>query len=228
MKQIGSFIQLFDKEVLYLSLLKLRNAEKAILTVQKAIQESTNLEKEIKILLEDIDWRPHLVACTALLMIHSTNFINDLWKTFDRGSWVNPQLAVVAYFYDNNFSQNAKERLDKRCLIQFELTEPISTLEFHIATGGSGSDQISRKSMASLMALCATIPSLVSYISELSTSEDVKKMLEEDWDKAELLTQEWLREITLCFNKLGIILIRSENKQHFTNDILNILWGIKE
>ncbi|MEM7346092.1 MAG: hypothetical protein AAF485_17775 [Chloroflexota bacterium] len=226
LEQIGPFAQFFDEKGLYLNLLNLWGPEEAVTTIRRAIEESSNLEKEIQILLEDINWRPHLVAGVALLIIKSTDLSHLIWKTFDKGSWVNPQLAVVTYFHDPGFSKQAKERLDKRCPIVFELSESMNRLEFHSATGGSGNDQVSYKSMASLMALCQTIPSLAPYISELSELDDVKKMLDDDWDQAGAITKEWLWGITTCFNQLEIDLVRSENQQHFTQSFVNDLLGI--
>ena len=227
-QQFGSFAQLFTEEVLYLHLLNLGDATKAITTIQKVIQESNDLEKEIQNLLENINWRPHLVAGVALLMIDSMNLSADVWKAFDRGSWVNPQLAVIAFFHDPDFSQRARERLEKRCPIGLELSRPISMLEVHVARGPGGNHQLSCKSMASLMALCPLIPSLAGYVSELSGLEDVQRMIAEDWDKAGRIAQGWLRGITAYFDELGIELIRSENQQRFNKGVINKLLNLGE
>ena len=208
--QIGPFNQLFKKN-LYLRLLRPYDAEGAIATIQNAVKQSTNLEKEIQILLEDDNWRPHLVASVTLLMIKSVNLSNYIWNRFDQGSWVNPQLAIAAYFHDPLFSQNAKERLAKRCPIKFNLSRSMSTLEFHSATGGGGEYQTSCKSLSALMTICKTIPSFSDYITELSAIEDVKKMLKDDVNETKEITNEWLSRITIYFRELKINLTRSEN-----------------
>ena len=74
-----------------------------------------------------------------------------LWRCFDRGSWVAPQLAVSLYCSDPVFAERAKERTAARCPIIdddgfFEgQTQPVSA-----------------KNLASLLRVVAYTPGRVS------------------------------------------------------------------
>ena len=45
--------------------------------------------------IRDTDWRTTLAACTCLLVAREHRFPRDLCDTFERGSWVLPQVAVT-------------------------------------------------------------------------------------------------------------------------------------
>lgn len=54
---------------------------------------------ELTALWRERNWRAHLVAALALLCIDDVpeQLIDEVWAAFDDGSWVTPQLAVVAH-----------------------------------------------------------------------------------------------------------------------------------
>lgn len=60
----------------------------------------------IKLLIENPDWRPDLVACIALLALTPTNrerVLDLYWKRLNIGSWVSPQLVVTLSTVDPDF-----------------------------------------------------------------------------------------------------------------------------
>lgn len=216
-RNFGPFEKLFEGHYAPYKFLLIidQSSKEAVIAVQNTIKESSNLEIELQTLLDDIDWRSHLVAGTAaLLLANNLNLSVNLWMAFDRGSWVTPQLAGFLYFHDPQFSQRAKERLEKRCPVKWEFIEPLSKTEHQQLQGPLEHIRLSKKGMSSLMGICSTIPSLKEYISKLATQEDVKQLLEnERTDWGEGLVEGWLPEMQRCFSELGIELVRAE-EQH--------------
>src|SRR5262245_47832834 len=50
-------------------------------------------------MLEQGNWRPHLVAATAVVLCgYQAEAVRLLWRQLDRGSWVAPQLAAALSF----------------------------------------------------------------------------------------------------------------------------------
>ncbi|MCW9016265.1 MAG: hypothetical protein OQJ89_04815, partial [Kangiellaceae bacterium] len=75
--------------------------------------------EDICLLLSVKNWRPHLLACGAAVLIdRSPKIIDALWDRFDRTSWVCPQIAATLSIVDENFCQNTFERLAKGALIK--------------------------------------------------------------------------------------------------------------
>lgn len=65
----------------------------------------------IKLLLQDSNWRPQLVACVAVAAIAPSKragLINLFWDRVLKGSWVCPQLLVILYLADTDFASFAK------------------------------------------------------------------------------------------------------------------------
>src|SRR5262245_58462764 len=64
------------------------------------------------------NWRPHFVASVAALLSRDrADHASVLWRTFDDGSWVAPQIAVVLYLSDRGFLHEAKRRVLCRCRV---------------------------------------------------------------------------------------------------------------
>lgn len=116
----GAFASLFQKGELdvpaYLTLLNLGpGADVAVARIETALTHETAPADRLA-LFEPINWRPHLVAGVAILVdvAHGVPVreedLRALWYAIDRGSWVSPQLLVVAFFGDPDFGSALRER----------------------------------------------------------------------------------------------------------------------
>ena len=67
------------------------------------------VERDICLVLDATGWRPHLVACVALLCGYTTpKTLWYLWRAIEADSWVSPQLVVTASLVDPEFANNAE------------------------------------------------------------------------------------------------------------------------
>ena len=120
--EFGPFETVFARGSLsvpgYLPLLNLCGGEVQVVLkrIDGAIDESTNPGRYIRRLLQDVNWRMHLVGAVAILLSRDEESlpVDDLWGAFDAGSWVAPQLAVTAFFSDKEFVQRARARVEAR------------------------------------------------------------------------------------------------------------------
>lgn len=63
-------------------------------------------------LLDERNWRGHVIACAAALLGGSSAPLNEaVWRAFDTGSWAAPQLVATAFLIDTQFDTRAEERL---------------------------------------------------------------------------------------------------------------------
>src|SRR5277367_3696802 len=96
----GVFSPLLGSGPGYLNLLNLDplRSKLAVSRVIKCCHSSSDPFLDIARLLDEGNWRPHLVAAVALSVLgYDCAAFTKLWAAFDAGSWVTPQLAVVAY-----------------------------------------------------------------------------------------------------------------------------------
>ncbi len=81
------------------------------------------LKSGVDLLLNDDDWRPHLVALFAICFIdkvYNTNLVSRLWDRLGFGSWVSPQICVVLSYLDDNFDANAKNVINSGANITYK------------------------------------------------------------------------------------------------------------
>jgi len=144
----------------YLALLHLSalEAKVAVSRVVDCCRASENPHLETAGLLDESNWRPHLVAAVALAALpYNRTSITKLWQAFDAGSWVTPQLAVVAYIRDPNFQELAKARILARCPLQTARLTSLFPLQRHVALEPAGARPRSAKAGASLVRLMGHI-----------------------------------------------------------------------
>jgi hypothetical protein len=114
----------------YLSLLNL-NDEKEVTEVIRQIHSSCHssihddddaIYNAVRILLEQRDWRMHLVAAVAVYLCENVMplLIEATWEAFDNDSWVTPQLAVILSLVDTQFHVAAIERLKQNYILHQE------------------------------------------------------------------------------------------------------------
>ena len=119
MENFGSF-QKFYEDGHFSNFLDLSEPDspqvtRAFFLLKDAIAESTDVETELKRLLEDGDWRPRIMACVALGFAKPTkSLVAAYWEAFDRlekGAYAWEPLPAVLSLYDKGFSQQAMKRL---------------------------------------------------------------------------------------------------------------------
>lgn len=94
------------------------HAKTSLDEVSTALAQSPDPGDDIFALLNENNWRCHLVVGVALVIsTHGTNpkLVEALWGALDAGSWVSPQLAVCLASVDPDFSIQAKTRIESGC-----------------------------------------------------------------------------------------------------------------
>ncbi len=93
----------------YLSLLNLPKDSRcqAISGLKNVVDSHSDIEKDILTCLSVRNWRPHLVACIALIYKPQLGSASILWERIEKTSWVTPQLCITAYLIDPLFRENA-------------------------------------------------------------------------------------------------------------------------
>lgn len=134
--------------------LYIEDAARVVLQRIKALVTSKAVsEGETLFLIDDPDWRPHLVGMSAVYLgMRSNELVEHLWAAFDRGSWVSPQLAAVLSLVDNDFDSKAMVRLEKYCQIS-DTPKITNMIQRHVSRGPAGSYLRSCKAVSSLTAL---------------------------------------------------------------------------
>ena len=148
MSRFGPFASVFESGE-YLTLLHMSSDAQIAIDRIEQIIGTYDAIPWIRILFEKANWRPHLVGAMALLLDGGrASGIDALWRAIDRGSWVNPQLVVAAYFRDPNFSIAALTRITTR------------------------PRRFNSKTLSSLLQIAAEFPSLSALIKEVQEGRD--------------------------------------------------------
>ncbi len=169
--------------------------------MRNAMREAGDPNKYIRRLLQDTDWRPHLVGAVAILLSDQQDLLADLWSAFDAGSWVVPQLAATAVLADRDFVQRARTRIKARCPVS--MPAGMSPLDRHIASGPLNQYGRSCKALASLLAVTKHIPSQAGWVDLESRQADVESMLRNDVDHGAELAEQWLTSAVRQFGEFG-------------------------
>lgn len=167
-------------------------AGEAIEAITKACSMSPDPMAEIRSLLADVNWRPNLVGAVATLVHrYDGRIVEELWGAFDGGSWVSPQLAVVAACIDDGFVARATSRIEARC----DGTEPrvnvLSPAEKHSAGGPEGDFGRRCKGLAALLWICRARQETSQWADERTAEPDIARMLASDIDHADGICQGW-------------------------------------
>jgi hypothetical protein len=194
-KDFGIFDPLLKGTVVYLKLLHLDGSE-AVSLVMKCCASVSNPYEDICRLLRQINWRSHLVAAVALATLPGSTEANyELWNAIDKGSWVTPQLAAVAFLRDPMFACRARVRLRSGCPVDALHATKVSAAERHSSTGPGGSVERSAKTAASLVALVGLLRETDWLVVE-AASADLMNLLDKDVDSSGMIAERWLRRLT--------------------------------
>jgi hypothetical protein len=138
-----------------------------------------------------LNWRPHLVAAVALSVLgNNREAFAKLCSAFDAGTWVTPQLAVVAYLRDPDFSEPARERVQAGCPVDASRLAPSSPLERHVAFGPAGAPERSAKAASALIYL-RTLGGPSEWLTTGPASPNLVTPLSADRDNASSIAAAW-------------------------------------
>ncbi|MEJ2417627.1 MAG: hypothetical protein P8Y45_12000 [Exilibacterium sp.] len=178
----------------YLEVLNVRQAssQSELEKLKGVLLESEKPEKEIEILMGVRNWRPHLIDCLAALLVDDKPLmVKTLWETFDRSSWVNPQIAATLSILDKSFIHNALERLRNGVLVKNPSKYMIDAYK---------TDKIENpKGFMSLWGLLETVFNCdeLSSPNMLSNKEIIGK---KDRDNSAIIALSWRNEIKGMLN----------------------------
>ena len=185
-ERFGIFSSVLESPDGYLALLHLDSPEAVhvVSSVVKCCETSATAHREIVRLLDESNWRPHLVAAVAVsAQEHDHTSMARLWDTFDSGSWATPQLAVAAYLRDPNFLELARVRILARCPL-----EPSR----------------SGKAAASLVRLVGLLRPSPDWLATELSSPDLVALLAEDVDESAKIAETWLAKLRTLLRALNI------------------------
>jgi hypothetical protein len=205
-QRFGVFSLLFNSEPGYMDLLN-PDPHRGKLAVSRVIEcchSSSDPIPDINRLLDQENWRPHLVAAVALSApSYNQVAFKKLWDAFDAGSWVTPQLAVVAYLRDPEFSGQARARVQTRCLVDVSRLSMHSPLERHLAFGPAGLLERSAKAAGALIYLLNLLGPSDWLTTELA-SPDLTALMAADRDHASVIAKTWLESLEAILKSLAI------------------------
>ena len=193
----GPFVALFsgDRPAAYLSFLGMGSAEvqSALTSLSDVLRSTHDADRYIEVMLQGRGWRPHLVASVAVLLSDDrADYASALWRTFDYGSWVAPQLAVVLYFSDPEFRHEAKQRIVSRCPVAVA-TDPDAHFERTVRS----------KNIASLLRVVSFLPSETNWVASELERADVRALIKGDSDSSGDIVDSWLEAVRIQFTKFG-------------------------
>jgi hypothetical protein len=180
----------------YLALLGMAAAgdAAAVLTAIAGIVGSTvDHRLYVNRMFEDRNWRGQLIAMAAVLVsTEAASHASALWRCFDRGSWVAPQLAVSLYCSDPGFAERAKARIAARCPI----------IDDDDCFRGY-TQQPSAKNLASLLRVVTYIPGETSWAASQHRAHDVHELLKADYDASGQIVERWFDAARARFRESG-------------------------
>jgi hypothetical protein len=167
-----------------------------VVTVLGEIAEArarTDHRGYINLLLDDRNWRSHLIGLAAALVSDDAEtYASVLWRAFDRGSWVAPQLAVSLYCSDPRFIEEAKRRIALRCPI----------LDDDGFFRGQ-TREVSAKNLAALLRVVAFSPSEASWAASEVRVVEVDELLHADRDSSGMIAEDWFQAARARFTEFG-------------------------
>lgn len=198
---------MFVAEDGYLKLLHLGSPGtiRAVSLVVKCCQASKNPHQEVVKLLDQTDWRPHLVAAVAVAILgYDEKSLTKLWSSIDARSWVTPQLAVAAYLKDPKFSESAKVRIQAGCPV-IALRQISNCSSNRQSDVGPALIPIqSAKLAASLVRLVGLLSVPPRWFKAQESSPELTALLSKDEDLSGEIAESWLVTLKTMLQSLEI------------------------
>lgn len=205
----GGFSPFFNSEggYGYSTLLHLHSpsAPGVLSKVLNCCRSVDNPHKEVADLLEESNWRPHIVAAVAISLLHyESTSMTSLWAAFDSGSWVSPQLAAAACLRDPDFLAHARVRIALRCPLETTKLASLSPPQRHSAYGPAGGRERSAKAAASLMKLVSVLRPIPEWWLKEQSSPDLITLLSQDVDESPRIAEQWLLRLKAYLQTLTV------------------------
>jgi hypothetical protein len=194
----GIFEPVFESSHGYLALLHLdaNDTSQAVEAVRQCCLSVEAPYPDIRQLLTDKNWRPHLVAAAALIISgYDSESVRLAWRCLDTGSWVTPQLGVALFLVDPDFDDHCHSRLSAGCPIDVSVLTSMSDVERHSASGPAGRVERSAKAAFTLLHLLQMKSAVPPWLEQTCTSEVLRTLLKEDIDQGGAIAEKWLRRI---------------------------------
>lgn len=149
-------------------------------------------------LLGEFNWRPTLVAAVAALSLpHDARVVGELWRQFDAGSWVSPQIAVVLSRVDPEFLEGARRRLESGCPLDARELLSLSMAERHSAAGPEGGAMRSAKAAAALQAVVSGLEPVPEWLPAVLASAEHQALVSSDMDSGGNIALRWRQRLDL-------------------------------
>jgi hypothetical protein len=176
----------------YLSLLGPGAHAEAPIRLIRAAVGSREGRHCVLVLLRDPNWRAQLVGAVAVYLQPSRPAIAQLWRAFDGGSWVSPQLPAVLSLRDDDFVDDAIVRLWQGCPVAIDRAYVFdSAAELHSAQGPSGPLRRSAKAAAALLALLDADAPTRAEVQALLDDAQTRLVVAEDVDQSAQIAMQW-------------------------------------
>lgn len=174
--EFGPFNEVFEKGELnvpgHLVLMNVTRSEETTVVIRRietALAHSA-ADEGLRRLLNDVNWRPHLAAAIAVWMLEDPlPYLPLVWGAIRAGSWVSPQLLVVAADRDPDFDRTAQKRLTELCAVQ--PPRGLTSAERHSATGPACGRGRSAKEASAILEVAAGKPWLAGAASDPALRE---------------------------------------------------------
>jgi len=161
----------------------------------------------IRALFESADYSAQVIGAFACLVKPDPESLGCLWKAIDGGTWITPQLAVVAYLTDPEFAARAQARIEARCPIS---PPPLEDETVHDeSTGAQAAALLPAMMAASLLALCERSPALAPWAAAAREEPEIAAMLASGsiGQHLQRFTLDWLDKIGAILRDAGIRLV---------------------
>ncbi len=142
-------------------------------------------------------WRDDLVAAVSCLFRPERDECRSLlWRGFDTGSWVAPQLAICAMVLDPGGFEEVRRRLLTRCATRTDHLQNTDPMWRHVVHGTAEVATHNLKGMAALIGAYAHVDP--AWMATHIPLEDAFWALETDmWDHGEAIACSWIRALAL-------------------------------
>ena len=188
---------MFESAHGYLALLRLSSADcvDAVRLVRRCASADVDRAAELG-LLGDLNWRPTLVAAVAAVFLPpDPRIASALWRRFDAGSWVAPQIAVVLSEIDPDFLTEARRRLEAHCPLDDSELRSLSMAERHSAAGPEGGVARSAKAASALQAVVSSLTTQPGWLAAVLASPEHQALVSSDVDAGGRIALEWSQRL---------------------------------
>ena len=179
---------------LHLTLLNLgKGSEVAVAALERLMGTDADLTPQVVALLADFNWRPQLVGAVAMGLGAANEESRDaLWRAFDSGSWVSPQLAAIAFLVDEDFEARSRLRIEAGCPINLDRLQGLDWVVRHSAAGPGNSASHSSKALSALAGLCQRLPSTHFWLEPILLRDEIQQSIQSDYDGGGRIATGWL------------------------------------